>query len=387
MFRPSLIGASGTKALQSSTLNVPGDFPTISDALAFIDGNPILSGARFTIRIAATPNGFYRESLRFVKRHYQNVTIEGAAPIVATSTSVAVSGVAPDWTVVLTFANNVLSTAALAAKFVTIQAISDPGNAADAGLSGTWEVVSTTATTVTLKVLVWGLASMSATPPSGQFKAIAFPTRLRSAYLPGFLKDAFFAGVNSTLPTLKNLLLDGDRSFDGTNIEQVGISLDNSNITIQSDYADLPGIAITRTSAGLSVGSCSTFYGALSVSDCQTNGITCVGASRMFSPLLMSQGNQGLGCGVSQSSYAAISPSDMSAPSRLCGNYGSGLSIAEGAHAIMTSGSIIANFTSAQVLAQSTGLTTLGGTAQLLTGTISPTANTAGNFNSYNRRY
>lgn len=384
---PVPTGAGGAKALPSRTLHVPSEFPTIADALAFIDGQPVNYGASFVIKLAATPNSFHQESVEFIERAHHNVRIEGADPIRATSTAVSVTGSMPDWVVTLTFADSVFPAAAALAKFVTLQAVADPGNAADGSLSGTWQVTSTTATTVTLKVQLWGFTSMSSNPPTGQFNAIVFPTRMRSTYRPNWTKKALFSGVNSVLPVLKNLLLDGDRYYDGTDPDHIGIRAIGSTVRIASDHADLPGLAIVRTHRGVECARGSDFTGRISVGDCASHGIICFQASRLSTDLLIANGNFGNGCVAAQSSLVSISATATDPPSRMCGNYVSGLSVGEGCYVIAASGAIINNYNSAQVQTWNNGLTILGASAEMLLGTITPTANTGGNFNSYNRRY
>ena len=387
----TLLTSGGKKALKSETILVGMDVQSLSEAFEYINRYAHTKGARFTVQLPSSEDDHFQEFLDLRDVDYGNVTIEGAFPFVAITTSMVISGSAPNFNVTLNFEPSTyteeMTAGALKAGAAVLHIAGDPGTAADGAFAGYWPVASVTNSSITLSVKVRGTISSPAFTTQQNLVEI-FPSMFKPRVVGG-AKKGLMAAVDAVAPRLKWVGFNGQKYIDGDGVPNV-IQGENAIFRFgEGDSSNIdPGLCVTGANSGISIYNGSKAMGTAAISDCLASGSTIGYGSIFTSRFLISTGNVSHGALVSQGAILSVSPYNGSYLSAFSGNGGSGVVAQEAAQFHSISAHVAANAAAAQLLAQNNAWMVIGGTTQsLIVGSTSPNVNLNGNSNAYIKRY
>ncbi|MBY5684829.1 hypothetical protein HFO32_22155 [Rhizobium leguminosarum] len=383
--------SQGRKTLKSETIIVGTDVDSLTEAFEYLDKHAHIKNAKFVVKMPSSEADHFQEFLDLRDDDYSNVTVEGAVPLSATSTSVVFSGAVPSFSITFNFNPSAPGTtdfiaAAVKAGAVVVHAAGDPGTAADGCIAGFWPVTSTTASSITLAIKIRG--TISATTLSTQSVLLQVLSSMFKPKVVGGAKKGLIAAVDSVAPRLKWLGFNGGR-YDG---DAGAVVINGENSLLRFGEADSinidPGLAVTGAKGGLGAFNATRANGIVIISDCSETGVLVGYGASYMSKYAITTGNITHGAMVSQTGVMAVSPFNGSPLSAFSGNGVNGLVVQESAWVHSISMHCASNAAAAQIMAQNNAWLVMGGTTQAtLIGSSSPNANIAGNSNAYIKRY
>jgi hypothetical protein len=392
-------GASGTSAFLPALVNVPGDYATVQAALDAYDaaGGLVVGNAIFTIQLpVAGASSPLTERFFWASKDYSRVKIKGAAPVsgIVTNLSNMAGSVGTGYTITLTVPSDV-ATAAAAAGWALLEAGVILNHADKTKLVGYWPVVSTTSTTVTLRI--WGQVAFIGQHgnDANTWRLTVFTTTFK---IPATISGSPAKWINANrvkCPDLEDLGVIGGALDGGYTAVDGHLGIDLYDSEIRTPMYD--GLSTTRSCSlafgawfwGVSLRHHSFFTGGVAVSCSASFGVIQFnGSESNFMPLYSTGNGKNLssgGIGLFGFSISRAGNGGFARPSFISGNGGYGVQVSEQSRYYHPNGGILSNV-STDVLADSNAHVMLYGVSNLAIGTSSPAINTLGNSNSFIRR-
>jgi hypothetical protein len=314
-----------------------------------------------------------------------------------TNLSNTAGSVAAGYTLTLTVDSSV-ATAAAAAGWVLVETglIGSAISHADkAKLVGYWPVVSTTSTTVTIRMWIQTTNIGQQGNDANTWRMTVFTTTFKIPATVSGTPAGWLTALRTECPIFEDIgviggaLDSGYTAVDG----HIGINLYDSRI--KTPIYD--GLTNARSCAlafgawfwGVALRNKSYFDGGVAVSCGASFGVIHFNGSEAQYMPVYSSANGRLttsgGLGMFGFSIARVGNGAFARPSFITGNGGVGVQCAEQSRYVHPNGGLVGNSTT-DVTADSNAHVMLYGSSQLILGTNSPALNTLGNSNSYIRR-
>ena len=372
-------GGGGFPVPESGIVNIPADYPTITAVFDAIDAaGGMLGDERLIVQLPDTNGAPLEEYFRWRDKDYSKVTLLGAQPAHDFATSFSnLTGTAGDYRYTIT-ASEAVCTAAALHGYVTVESSVLWGVEDHFKVLGTWEVESTTATTITVICTCQDSFTSLPTPTLDTFVTV-MGTTMQST-IAGNDGIIFHCEKSSKSPLLAYICLVGN----GTQylLEATYSSEISSPLTWDNDFYQEFALTLMHTlvcngaSTGLAIRGNSKFTGAISISACTGGGFFAQSGSIYILGHIQVTGIAAWGCFISENCQMNIY-----GYAHFVGNSSYGLKISSISRGYSGYGRFTGNVSTDLICEANSDFKIKNSTGFL--GTSSPAVNTIGNYNSY----